>query len=255
MDLDALYGGEPDLYEVAAGRVGQGTGAVAAWKNRLTVHQFRWIFDWIDRYAPPGGSVLDWGCGAGMFSQYLVRAGFAVEALDMVTPLLVDELRQASSAYRFTPAPDPYHLPYEDGSLDVVFSVGVLEHVRDTGGDEVTSLAEIRRVLKENGLLICCHFPNQWSWIDWTARLSNTRHYHDFRYTKSDIVRLTAETCFELKELKRYGILPRNSLGRASPRIGESRVAARLVDAVDDTLGLLLWPIVQNFGFVARAHP
>ncbi|MGI8752378.1 MAG: methyltransferase domain-containing protein [Acidimicrobiales bacterium] len=155
----------------------------------------------------------------------------------------------------FTLAPDPHHLPYEEGSLDVVFSVGVLEHVRDTGGDEVTSLAEIRRVLTENGLLICCHFPNQWSWIDWTARLSNTRHCHDFRYTKSDIVRLTGETGFELKELKRYGILPRNSLGRVSPRIGESEVAARLVDAVDDTLGLLLWPIVQNFGFVARAHP
>lgn len=47
---------------------------------------------WIDRFAallPPGGSVLDIGCGAGEpIAGALIRAGFAVTGVDASAPLL-----------------------------------------------------------------------------------------------------------------------------------------------------------------------
>jgi 2-polyprenyl-3-methyl-5-hydroxy-6-metoxy-1,4-benzoquinol methylase len=153
MDFDHIYAESGDIYALANRRVRPDTGDVIAWQNRLTAHQFRSFFTWIDRYAPPGASVLDWGCGAGMLSYYLIQAGFAVQALDMVPPLLVTELEQASHSYQFTLASEPKKLPYADASLDIVLSMGVLEHVRETGGDELTSLLEIHRILKADGFL------------------------------------------------------------------------------------------------------
>lgn len=251
MDLDQIYGETSDMYRLASKRVQVDTNDVLAWKNLLTVHQYRSLFRWIDHYAPPGALVLDWGCGAGMLSTYLIQAGFTVRALDVVRPLLITELREAGEAYAFTSPSDPRKLPYAAESFDVVLSAGVLEHVRETGGDEVSSLREIRRVLKTGGVFICCHFPNRRSWIEWTARRSKHRHHHEFRYAKADIMRLTAASDLTVKEVKRYGFLPRNSLGRLPPLFGESPSVVRWVDRVDEGLGTVLGPLVQNFGFVA----
>jgi hypothetical protein len=64
-------------------------------------------------------------------------------------------------------------------------------------------------------------------------------------------MRMTAASGFRVIELKRYGFIPRNSLGRLPLRFGDSGSAARWVDRVDEGLGRVLGPLVQNFGFVA----
>jgi SAM-dependent methyltransferase len=130
--------------------------------------------------------------------------------------------------------------------------MSVLEHVRETGGDEQHSLREIRRVLKPDGVFICCHFPNRRSWIDWVARRRQGQHYHTYRYSKSDITHLMSAAGFEIRDFKWYGALPRNSLGRLPPRFGDSVLAAQVTDRVDDILGWVIRPFVQNAGFVAR---
>jgi len=48
--------------------------------------------------------------------------------------------------------------PYLD-KFDAVVSVGVLEHVKETGGSEIGSLREIFRILKLNGYLSVTTFP------------------------------------------------------------------------------------------------
>lgn len=40
------------------------------------------------RHVPPGGRVLDWGCGPGMFSYHLKAAGFAPDPVDASTEMV-----------------------------------------------------------------------------------------------------------------------------------------------------------------------
>lgn len=77
------------------------TDASGAVIGLYTRHGLAWAADrgtrpgegpWIDRFAallPPGGSVLDIGCGAGEpIAGTLIRAGFALTGLDSSPPLL-----------------------------------------------------------------------------------------------------------------------------------------------------------------------
>ena len=109
---------------------------------------------------------------------------------------------------------DPIHLPYEDESFDAVVSVGVLEHVRQFGGNEIKSLKEIHRILKKDGLFLCFHFPNKYSWIEALARRIPSKHYHPYLFTKKDIYHLNQNVGLLVEELKGYAILPRNELSR-----------------------------------------
>ncbi|MBQ4132690.1 MAG: methyltransferase domain-containing protein [Desulfovibrionaceae bacterium] len=47
-----------------------------------------------------------------------------------------------------------------------MFSIGVFEHVHETGGDQLASLKEISRVLKPEGFFLCFHLPNKYSWVE-----------------------------------------------------------------------------------------
>jgi SAM-dependent methyltransferase len=98
-------------------------------------------------------------------------------------------------------------------SFEAVFSVGVLEHVREFEGDEAGSLREIRRVLRPGGHFVCYHFPNQHSRVE-RVNGSAGRHAHLYRYTGDDVRRLCAESGLELVRLRRYAALPRNVFGR-----------------------------------------
>jgi SAM-dependent methyltransferase len=136
--------------------------------------------------------------------------------------------------------------------FDAVASVGVLEHVRETGGSEARSLAEIVRVLRPGGVFLCCHFPNRTSWIDFLARRVPRKHHHVYRYGRGDVTRLVKDAGLELLELRRYGLLPRMLLTRVLGPLRDSRVAANTWDAADVTLGALLSALCQNWGFAAR---
>ena len=93
-------------------------------------------------------------------------------------------------------------LPFTDESFDAVFSIGVLEHVRETGGDEVDSLKEIKRVLKKDGYFICTHLPNKFSWIEFLTSFMKSKHHHEYKYSKSDIKRIVELSGFNLIETK-----------------------------------------------------
>lgn len=98
--------------------------------------------------------ILDVGCGAGFISRKLVEKN-EVYGVD-ISP---EPLKYAAKMGIKTKQYDIQKgLPFESGFFDIVLATEVLEHVFDTDA----LLSEIRRVLKEGGILIlsvpnvCC---------------------------------------------------------------------------------------------------
>lgn len=217
----------------------------------LGAHQYRTLYRLCRKHLAEGSRVLDWGAGNGHFSYFLQRSGYRAEGFSLLEPRFVGWLPDPAYAFTQGNAGDPVTLPYPDGAFDGVVSVGVLEHVRETGGSEAGSLAEIARVLRPGGVFLCYHFPNRYSWIDWIARRVPGMHFHDYRYTRGGIRRLAEGAGLEVVEAKRYGILPRNSGARLPRGLRTSRLLARAWDFVDGGLAIPLTLFCQNYCFVA----
>ena len=147
---------------------------------------------------------------------------------------------------------DPVNLPFESAAFNAVASIGVLEHVRENGGDEVASLNEIRRVLRPGGVFVCYHFPNRYSWVDAVARLLPGEAHHTYRYTRTDVQRIVALAGLDLIETGTYALLPRNPLHRLPARVVDSERFARAYNAADRVLGGLFRVLCTNHYFVAR---
>jgi ubiquinone biosynthesis O-methyltransferase len=99
-----------------------------------------------------GKAVLDLGCGGGFMAEALARRGAAVTGIDPAAQAIAIATRHAADtglAIRYL-AGSGEALPFVDGSMDIVVSVDVLEHVSDLG----LVLAEVARVLKPGGLFL-----------------------------------------------------------------------------------------------------
>jgi SAM-dependent methyltransferase len=216
-------------------------------------HQYMRLYQLVRAHVPPGATVLDWGVGNGHFSFFLVQSGYHATGYSLLTrEFPVAWLDDPDYRLIVGDASDPVRLPFPDESFDAVVSVGVLEHVRETGGEEVASLLEIHRVLRPAGIFIAYHFPNRYSWIDVLARVLPGEFHHAYRYTRKDIRRLVKSAGLELLQTDAYALLPRNPLHRLPKPLANSERFARAYDAVDGALGSLLSAVGTNHYFVAR---
>lgn len=99
-----------------------------------------------------GADVLEAGCGIGTDGIGFARAGARYVAVDF-SPAALDLV---SSRFRLESLPGRFarssvtHLPFEDGSFDMVFSHGVLHHVDDTQA----AVHELHRVLRPGGTAV-----------------------------------------------------------------------------------------------------
>jgi SAM-dependent methyltransferase len=230
---------------------------LGSWRGIVSTRQYRGLVHTFAELAPPHARVLDWGSGQGAFSYWLVRNGYDVTGLDVRRPSLRPVVEALDAGrYRFVMADDPVRLPFDDDEFDVVTSVGVLEHVRETGGDEAGSLSEIRRVLRSQGRFVCVHVPNCGSWIEFLVRALGVHNRgHRFRYARDELDRLLRTAGFEALRWDRYGVFPRNSTNHLPLRLRNSTRLAGAVDAAEDRLAAPLQPILQNHAFVARPVP
>lgn len=225
----------------------------------MTGAQYLPIYKLARQHVSPGQNALDWGCGNGHFSYFLLRHGLNVEgfSLESESNALESHLKDTyGQSYGMTVGDpsNPVLLPYADRSFDLVFSIGVLEHVRETGGTEQASLSEIVRVLKPGGHFICGMLPKKYSWIEFVVRqVFQDRHQHAFRYTKQDINAMVDGVGLDLVGTFTHGFLPRNSWNHGWLRaVGNQQVLTRAFNAVDRGLAWSASPIAQNFLFSAR---
>ena len=109
----------------------------------------------VDRFLPPGSSVLDLGCGNGRVAFALAAKGYAVEGLD-IAPSMIDEARSVAAELgvdaRFRVG-DAVSLPQAEGELDaVVFACNGIAHLTRDG--KRACLLEIKRVLRPGGVAL-----------------------------------------------------------------------------------------------------
>lgn len=203
------------------------------------------------KYIPAQAKVLDWGAGNGHFSYFLLNKGFNVTAFTIYEgeDQLSGHLKiKFPNNYNRVVSPESTALPFEDNSFDAVVSIGVLEHVRESGGNELGSLNEIKRVLKPNGVFICYHFPNKFSWIEAVNKHRKSKHHHIYKFTKKDIKDIARSAGMKLLEVKRYGVLPRLSLRSFPNNIGTTK----LYNIADNVLSAVFNIFSQNNYFVAK---
>lgn len=104
--------------------------------------------DWLDELigaVPPGGVVVDMGCGPGSDASLLRADGYRAVGLDLSTSML------GLARARGVPVVqgDLRSLPLRDGSVDAVWSCASLLHVPRE--QTVATLAEWRRVTRVGG--------------------------------------------------------------------------------------------------------
>ena len=227
---------------------------IGNWNNLITYSQYKKAFETTLSKVSSNSKVLDWGCGNGHFSYFLILSGFRPVGYSYETR---PAIFSGESRFTFVPGTEgePTHLPFGDGEFDAVFSIGVLEHVHQFGGDPVGSVRELHRVVKQGGLFLCFHLPNRFTWIEFIARLvrrgGSSIHVHDKLYDRKRIEDLLLPNGFKLLEAGRYAFLPRGIFRRAPRFIRDSTGTALLINFVDDVLNALFGVFSQNWYFVA----
>lgn len=109
----------------------------------------------------PGASVIDVGCGPGIFVPTLSRNFRQVYALD-INP---DDLRIATAIKGTLDLKnveiiqsDIAHLALGDDAVDIIFSMDALEHIVELGG----ALDKIHATLRDGGRLVICAPTENW---------------------------------------------------------------------------------------------
>jgi len=97
------------------------------------------------------GNALDYGCGLGYSTNFLVELGFDAVGVD-VSDEMIKQARLQWPAYRFDTLKEQ-RIPYESNIFDVVLSSFVLFELKSLE-DIVGYLKEAKRVMKTNGVFV-----------------------------------------------------------------------------------------------------
>ena len=101
-------------------------------------------------------TVLELAAGTGLIAKHIVIAAAHIEATDASAEMLAEAKRDNRSAKLHFSVQDMFCLPYADGSFDTVIVSNALHIVPQPE----KALAEIRRVLKDDGVLIAPTFTH-----------------------------------------------------------------------------------------------
>lgn len=128
-----------------------------------------------------GVSLLDFGCGDGLFSHLLAQRGFSVTGVDVETTAIAQAREQTGTQTYPGPRPafrsvEPGPLPIPDASIDAAVMLDVIEHLPNP----VSVLTDLRRVLKPGGMLAVV--TPEWQYGGWSDAI-----YHVCEYTLDEL--------------------------------------------------------------------
>ena len=103
-----------------------------------------------------GKTVLELAAGTGLIAKNIVNAAAHIEATDASAEMIAEAKRNNQSAKLHFSVQDMFRLPYADKSFDVVIVSNALHIVPQPE----KALAEIPRVLRDDGVLIAPTFTH-----------------------------------------------------------------------------------------------
>ena len=101
-------------------------------------------------------TVLELATGTGLIAKHIVNSAAHIEATDASTEMIAEAKRDNCSVKLHFSVQDMFRLPYADKSFDVVIVSNALHIVPQPE----KALAEIKRVLKDDGVLIAPTFTH-----------------------------------------------------------------------------------------------
>jgi SAM-dependent methyltransferase len=128
---------------------------------------------------PRGARVADLGCGSGVFTELLRRAGYTSLGLD-ISPKLVALGRGKFPGLELIEG-DAENLPFESGSIDGVLLSGLIHHFPDPR----RLAAEVGRVLKPGGRFVAFD-PNRMNPFMWLYRDRTSPFYSPVGVTENE---------------------------------------------------------------------
>lgn len=153
----------------------------------------RWQSRYFQPYCGPDKTVLDFGCGDGTILRELAAARkLAVE----VNPFCVARIGELNAT---ASVPITVHADITavgSGLVDVLVSNHSLEHVPEPW----RTLAEFRRVLRPNGVLILVTPFDDWRMGTWRAWSPGDRQNHLYTWSPMNIGNLLTEAGFHVQE-------------------------------------------------------
>jgi len=207
------------------------------------------------RQRPVAGSrILEVGCGSGRDALRLAEAGANVTALDYSAGALA-AVRQACR----TPARchlvqgNALALPFRDGTFDVVFHQGLLEHFPDPA----PVLAENVRVLKPGGMLLV-DVPQRWHYYTLAKKLliAMDRWFAGWErsFSATELERLVEAA--GLVHVTTYASWPRPGLPYRALRLGLARFGITLPmrPAVLRRAGAALYALQDRLRYRRAGH-
>jgi len=190
--------------------------------------RYRLVYDWV----PDGtGSVLDIGCGNGVFTQWLCHKAGSVTGADHSRRQIEFGAREFR-AVEFVCAPGE-QLPFADATFDVVVMSEVLEHM----DDDRAAVDEALRVLRAGGMFVITvpnrgafafldgdNVVNRFVWLLSKLRIPKGRHDDGTRRTFYEGFRFVKHRHYSLRQLREL--------------VGERAELEQVAYG-----GLLLWPL------------
>lgn len=105
-----------------------------------------------------GKSILEAGCGAGRFTEIILKSGGQVFAADISTAVEANYENCGGNQDYFVCQADILHLPVKEGQFDIVICIGVIQH---TPNPEQT-MAALCSYVKPGGMLVIDHYSQDY---------------------------------------------------------------------------------------------
>jgi ubiquinone/menaquinone biosynthesis C-methylase UbiE len=196
---------------------------------------------------PKGARVADLGCGSGVFTNLLHRAGYDSTGVD-ISPKLI-ALGQAKYPQLRLMEGDVEHLPFPSNSLDGVLLSGVVHHLPDPQ----KCAAEVFRVLRPGGRFVAFD-PNRMNPFMYLYRDRSSPFYSPVGVTENERPILAWEAAGVFKRAG-FAVATDYLGGLAYRYVASTRARLLLpvynaIDAVIARLGLLkrIRPFVLTSG-------
>jgi len=119
-----------------------------------------------------GETILDAGCGTGIFTRDILSSGSKVIGMDISLPMLIQAGKQLKEFPLQIVLADMLHLPFRESLFDKVVSITALEFIRDAEA----AVRELFRVTRRRGTIVVATLNSLSPWASKRTAEAKERH-------------------------------------------------------------------------------